>query len=138
MTFKISVAARNAAVAAITALIDGGGGAGKILFFWGTEPTNLTDADQTGTGNPLATITFSATSFGSPTNGTASANGVPLSDTNANGTDTVSHFRIKDFANTVIAQGSCGQGSGDISFDNTSIVATGTVTLNSLSITQPQ
>jgi len=137
MVFKISTAARNAAVTAICNLIDGGAGAGRIEFFQGTEPTNPAAADATG-DNPIATITFQDPAFGSPTTGTASAAGVPLSDTSAEFTATVTHFRIKDSNNAVICQGTCGQGSGDISFDNTSIVATGTVTLNSLSVTQPE
>jgi hypothetical protein len=58
----------------------------------------------------------------------------------ASGTGTAAHFRIfnstatKD-GTTCIMQGSVGQGTGDLSLDNTSIVSSQTITINTFSLT---
>lgn len=133
MAFRLSTASRNAGANAVGNLIDAGGGAGKILIRTGSQPTNVGDAD---TGTLLATLTFSSTAFGSASTGVKTANSI-TSDTNAAASGTAGHFRIKDNANAIMSDGTCGLGSGDLSFDNNVIVAGGTVAISSFTMTQP-
>lgn len=130
---KISDLARNAAVNAVTALIDAGSPPGHLYIRTGSAPTNTTDSDS---GTLLATLALSSTSFGAASSGTATANSI-TSDTNAANTGTAGHFRIKNAAGTTIIQGSCGTSGADINFDSVSIVAGGTVAISSLTLTQP-
>lgn len=133
MAFRLSTAARNAACNAIVDLIDGGSGAGTIAIRTSTQPTNVGDADN---GTLLGTLTFSDPAFGNSATGTATASSI-TSDTNADTSGTAGHFRIKDSDGNIIADGTCGQGSGDLSFDNNVIVAGGTIAISSLTVTVP-
>ncbi len=133
MAFRLGTAARNAGVNAAINLVDAGGGPGFIQIRTSTQPTNVGDAD---TGTLLATLPLSATAFGAASTGTKTANTI-TSDTNADASGTATQFRMKDFSNVVIADGTCGLGSGDLSFDNNVIVAGGTVAITSFSISQP-
>ena len=131
MAFRLSTAARNAACDAIVDLLDPSG-PGTIRIRTGTQPTNVGDAD---TGTLLGTLTFSATAFGSSSTGTATASSI-TSDTSADNSGTAGHFRL--YANSgVIADGTCGQGSGDLSFDNNVIVAGGVIAISSFTVTVP-
>jgi hypothetical protein len=57
-------------------------------------------------------------------------------DTSADDTGVAAHFRIFDTPGTTChMQGSVGQGSGDLSLDNTSIVATQSVTITAFTLT---
>ena len=133
MTYRLSTDARNKACDAIVDDIDTGGGAGKILIRTGAQPTNVGDAD---TGTLLGTLTFSATAFGAASTGVATAAAI-TSDTSADASGTAGHFRIKDFADNIHSDGTCGLGSGDLSFDNNVIVAGGVIAITSLTITVP-
>jgi hypothetical protein len=139
MTVMIGVAARNAACDAIVDLVDGGSGAGHLFVRSGSAPATPATGDS---GTELADITLQDPAFDIAGSGGGNADGetillgVPLSDTNAVG-GTAGHFRIKDSNSVVILQGSCGQGSGDLSFDNATIVTGGTVTVTSLTVTVP-
>lgn len=133
MAFRLSTSARNAACDAVVDLIDGGAGAGTIAIRTGSQPTNVGDAD---TGTLLGTLTFSDPAFGAASTGTATASSI-TSDTNADASGTAGHFRIKDSSPAIIADGTCGQGSGDLSFDNNVIVAGGTIAISSFTVTQP-
>lgn len=115
-------------------LIDAGGGAGYIQVRTGAQPANCEAAN---TGTLLGTLPMSATAFGASSGGTATANAI-TSDTNADNSGTAGHFRIFDFANVCILQGDCGQGSGTMNFDNSSIVAGGTIAISSMTYTTPQ
>jgi hypothetical protein len=131
--FKISTAARNAACDAIVDLIDGGAAAGTLAIRTGSPPTNVADADS---GTLLGTLTFSDPAFGAASSGTATASAI-TSDTNADASGTAGHFRIKDSDGNIHSDGTCGQGSGDLSFDNNVIVAGGTIAISSMTVTQP-
>lgn len=135
MAFKISSAARNAMVDSLTALFNAGG-AGYIQVRTGSPPTAPADAD---TGTLLATLTFSATSFGAGVAGVATANAI-TSDTSIDASGTAGHFRIKNNAGTCVAQGTVtatGNG-GDMTFDSIAFVAGGTAAITSFTITQPE
>ncbi len=130
---KISTLSCNAAVNAVSALIDAGSPPGHLYFRTGSAPTNTTDADS---GTLLATLTFSNTSFGAASAGTATAAAI-TSETNAPASGTAQHFRIKNAANTTIMQGTVGTSASDIVLDSTSIISGGTVAMTSLTLSQP-
>lgn len=130
---KISDNARNAAVNAVAALIDGGSAYGNIYIRTGAAPTNTTDTDS---GTLLATLPMSDPAFGSAVGGTATANAI-TSDTNIAATGTAGHFRAKDSNGVTVLQGSCGTTGADINFDSVSFIAGGTCAITSLTLTQP-
>lgn len=133
MAFRISTAGRNALVDALTALINAGTPPGLLRVRTGAQPTNVGDAEA---GTLLGTCTFSNTSFGAGSTGTATANTI-TSDTSADASGTAGHFRILNAAATAIADGTCGQGTGDLSFDNSVIVSGGIIAITSFTITVP-
>ena len=134
LNFKISTAARNAACDAIVDLIDAGG-AGTLAIRTGAPPTNPSDAHS---GPLLGTLTFSATAFGSASSGVATAAAI-TSDTNADASGDAGHFRVKSGAGNVIFQGTAGEAADttDMTFDEKSIVATGTIACSSFTVTVP-
>lgn len=132
MTYRLSTAARNSACDGLVDLIDAGG-AGTIRIRTSTQPTNVGDAD---TGTLLGTCTFNATAFGAAASGASTANAI-VSDTNADASGTAGHFRIYTGAGNIHSDGTCGQGSGDLSFDNNVIVAGGTIAISSAQVTVP-
>lgn len=136
--FKISTGARNAAVDAITAIINGGTGAGTLAIRTGTPPTNVSDASS---GTLLGTLTFSGTSFGSAATGTATANSI-TSDTNADASGDAGYFRIYPGAaadTAAVCQGTAGNSGDtpDLTFDNKSIVAGGTIAVTAFTLAVP-
>ena len=132
---KISTSARNAAANAIAALVDGGASAGYIEIRTGAPPTNPGDADS---GTLLATCPMSDPAFGSASFGVATANSI-TSDSAADASGTAGHFRVKDSNGNVIFQGTAGETADtpNMVFDDSAIVAGGTVAISSLTITQP-
>jgi hypothetical protein len=133
MSYRLSTDTRNKACDAIVDDIDAGSGAGTIAIRTGSQPTNVGDAD---TGTLLGTLTFSDPAFGSSSTGTATASAI-TSDTNADNSGTAGHFRIKDSDSNIHSDGTCGQGTGDLSFDNNVIVAGGTIAITSMTVTVP-
>jgi hypothetical protein len=133
MAFRLSTDTRNKACDAVVDDIDAGAGAGTIAIRTGAQPTNVDDADS---GTLLGTLTFSDPAFGAASSGTATASAI-TSDTNADASGTAGHFRIKDSNANIVADGTCGQGSGDLSFNNSAIVITGTISITSFTVTVP-
>ena len=133
MAFRLSTDTRNKACDAIVDDIDAGSGAGTIAIRTGSQPSNVGDSDS---GTLLGTLTFSDPAFGSASTGTATASSI-TSDTNADASGTAGHFRIKDSDANIHSDGTCGLGSGDLSFDNNVIVAGGTIAISSMTVTQP-
>jgi hypothetical protein len=132
VAYRLSTAARNASNDALVDFIDTGG-AGTIRIRTGAQPTNVGDAD---TGTLLGTLTFSATAFGASSSGSATASAI-TSDTNADASGTAGHFRIYNGSAAIHSDGTCGQGSGDLSFDNSVIVAGGTIAISSFVVATP-
>jgi hypothetical protein len=133
MALRLSTDTRNKACDAIVDDVDAGSGAGTIQIRTGSQPTNVADAAQ---GTLLATLTFSDPAFGAASTGVATASAI-TSDTNADASGTAGHFRILDSDGNIVADGTCGQGTGDLSFDNSVIVAGGTVAISSMTLTMP-
>lgn len=133
MATRLSTAARNAACNGVVDLLDAGSGAGYIQIRDNTQPTNVGDADN---GNLLGTCPFSDPAFGNAATGVATA-GAITSDTSADASGTAGHFRAKDSDNNIIFDGTCGQGSGDMNFDNNVIVAGGVIAISDMTFTVP-
>lgn len=130
MSYRLSTRARNLGADAIFDDLN----TGKVRIRTGAQPTNVGDAD---TGTLLATLTLNATAFGAASTGSKTANAV-TSDTNAAASGTAGHARLYRSDNTTIhSDCTCGQGTGDLSFDNASVVAGGTVAISSLTGSMP-
>jgi hypothetical protein len=133
LAMRLATSARNGACNGIVDLLDAGSGAATLAIRTGSQPTNVGDAD---TGTLLATLTFSDPAFGNASSGTAAA-GTITSDTNVDASGTAGHFRAKDSDANIVFDGTCGQGSGDLSWDNTTFVAGGTAAVSSFEVTVP-
>lgn len=124
----------------ITALVDASG-AGVLVIYAGTQPTNCSDADTSAT--KLGEMALNATSFGAASDQTTYAQialaGVPKSETDADTGGTATFFRVYSstdgtYANkiTCYVQGNIttiADGTGDMQLDSTSIAAGGTITV---------
>ena len=105
----------------------------RLIIFSGSVNSNCAAADPSGSlvNMALPSDWMNAASGGSKTLlGTWSAT--------ATVAGTAASFRVKDSsASAVHMQGTVGQGSGDLSLDNTNIAVGQTVTVTSFSLTAP-
>jgi len=86
----------------------------KLLFYTGSQPANCATA---ASGTLLATLTLPALEESAASSGGATIAATWTGTASAAGT--AGYFRIMDATNTTChMQGSVGQGSGDMSFDN--------------------
>jgi hypothetical protein len=132
MAYRLGTTARSAACDAIVDGIDAGG-TGTIMIRTTGQPTNVSDSPG---GVLLGTCTFSATAFGAASTGVATAAAI-TSDTSADASGTAGHFVIRTGGAANHSDGTCGQGSGDLSFDNNVIVLGGTIAISSMTVTVP-
>ena len=95
------------------------------------------DADTAASGTLLASITLPATAFGASSAGAVAKAGT-WQDASADASGTTTWFRMRDSGDTYRMDGSCGQGAGDLSFDDASIVAGGVVTVTAFTVTMPE
>lgn len=134
---RISTAAAQAALDAITLLLDSGG---YIEFRTGSPPATCETADS---GTLIATLNLSTDSFPAASDGTnkatASANTI-TSDTNADATGTIGHFRAKTSGAAVVIQGdvTVTSGGGDIELSTVSVDAGDTVALSTWTLNIPE
>lgn len=133
MSLRLGTTARNNACNGIVDTLDQGSGAATIQVRTGSQPTNVGD---TPTGTLLGTLTASDPAFGNASTGVATASAI-TSDTNADASGTAGYHVWKDSDGNNIMDGTCGQGSGDLSFDNSTIVAGGTIAISSYTVTVP-
>jgi hypothetical protein len=133
MAFRLATDTRNKSCDAIVDDIDAGAGAGFITIRTLAQPTNVGDSEN---GTLLGTLTFSDPAFGAAATGVATASAI-TSDTSADASGTAAHFRIFDSTPAIHSDGTCGQGSGDLSFDNNVIVLGGTIAISAMTITVP-
>lgn len=108
------------------------GGSSEI---WTGAQTGSVGGSEAG-NTLLGTLVFNATAFGVPSNGVVTAASI-TADTNADATGTAGHAVHKTSGAAVHSDASCGQGSGDYNFDNSSIVAGGTIAAASAQLTAP-
>jgi len=132
MAIQMNVLTRNAGLDAIETT---NGTSCALEIRTGAQPANCAAA---GTGSVLVTINLPTDWMAAAANGSKAIVGT-WQDASADATGTAAHFRVynsqatKDNT-TCYMQGSVGQGSGDMSLDNTAIVATQQVTINTFSI----
>jgi hypothetical protein len=130
MALQYSDTYRNALLDAFETSV---GTAAKLQLRTGTQPATCATADS---GTLIAELTLPSdwmndASTGSKTKlgtwtGTASDGGTPA------------HFRVKNNAGSVThMQGTVGQGSGDLSLDNTTITNGQTITISTFTLTAP-
>jgi len=107
---------------------------GSLRIYSGTAPAN---ADTALSGNTLlAQLTMAGTAFGAASNGVATA-GTITADSSADATGTATFFRVLESdGTTVVFQGTVGTSGAELNLSSTSIVATGTVSVTSLTYTQ--
>ena len=133
MAWELSTAARNAALAGVTGLIDAGTGPGVIEVRTGTKP----GVGNAATGTLLATITLVDPSFAAPSAGPAAlADPGPVG---APGTGTAGHARVKDSPGAVVMDGvvTATGGGGDITLASTAVSAGQTVDVTGGSLLMP-
>lgn len=129
MASVLSIAARNATVVAISALVDVGDH-GQIQIRSGTQPAS---PDVTATGTLLATLDYPATSYGTPTSGVATA-GTIVSDTSTV-VGTATWARHIDGAGLAVFDCPVGLTGTGILFDSVTFITGGTAAITTLTIT---
>ena len=129
MAIQLSVAARNGRLDAFETEL----GASPVLKIrTGAQPADCATADS---GTVLATLSLPADAFAAAGSGAKAKSGT-WQDTVADASGTAAHFRLyKTDGTTCVMQGSVGQGSGDLSLDNVTIVAGQQVTINTFTVT---
>ena len=130
---RLTNAAASAAADAVVDRLDTGG-AGTIKIYSGTIPTNADTA--VGAQVLLATLTFSATAFGAASNGVATASAI-TSDSSADATGTAAWARLASGAGTTQMDVTVGTAGDDINFNTVAFVTGATVSITSLTYTQP-
>ncbi len=127
---NISQVASTAMLNALTALANGG----TLKIYTGPKPTNPDTALSSQT--LLATFTFAATAFGSPSLGSgveSAAASFAASTVTAAATGTAAFARVtKSDGTTVVADLTVGTSGADINLNSTAITSGGNVTLTSL------
>jgi len=116
----LETVARNAAVDGVVDLLD----SGDIRF-------------ETSGDNEVATCDFGATAFGAAASGTATANAIS-DDSSATG-GTIEHASLRQSDTTKVMECTCTAtgGGGDIELTSLVIGAGDTVSVTSLTVTQP-
>jgi len=138
--FKISTPARNAACNALVDRLDNG----TIAIRTGTPPANVSDASS---GTLLGTLGFGSPAFddagsaGGNPDGQAAANAIS-SDADADASGDAGYFRCyPNGAGDTAAdwQGTAGEAADtpDMTFDNKTIVAGGTIAVSSFVLSVP-
>ena len=128
MALAYSSTARNNRLDEITALIDGGSGAGKLRIYNGTRPsTGLTAT--TLLAECLFTDPAAPAASGGVLTMSAIADGTGLADFDA------TWFRVVDSDNVFVMDGNVGTISSDLNLNTISIVTGINVVINSFVIT---
>ncbi|WP_066360271.1 hypothetical protein [Herbidospora mongoliensis] len=125
MPIRINTAARNAGLAAILALIDGGSGAGVLRIYSGSQPATPATSPS---GTKLAEITLSDPAFGSPNTGSADIDITPALDVDGLATAAAGWCRFCDSTEAAAT------GLGVIDGEVTLTGGGGLITLNTLAI----
>lgn len=132
MALQLSVAARNARLDAIETAV----GVSAILRIrTGAQPASCATADS---GTVLATFNLASDWASAAASGAKSLNGLPVTDSSADGTGTAGHFRLyASDGTTCHLQGSVTAtgGGGDLTLDNTSIASSQQVSITGFTLT---
>lgn len=136
MAFRLATQTQDRACNNLVTTIDQGttNATGRILIYTGSQPATPQTA---ATGTLLVTINFNNPAFGSSSSGTATmVTSTAVSATVAN-SGTAGWFRVTDRNGGAVFDGSCGTSGADMNWDNTSFVAGGTATVNSMTVSVP-
>jgi hypothetical protein len=129
MSIQFSTAVRNARLAAVFATI---GASAKLLLYTGAPPANCAASE---TGALLATLTLPAVEENAASGGSETEASGPWTGT-ASAAGTAGHFRIMDPTGaTCHVQGTAGQSSGDLAFDNPSFAVGQNIQITSFTLT---
>ena len=131
MALQYSVTVRNAKLDAVETAI---GTSAVLKIRSGSAPSDCAQADS---GTVLATITLPSDWMAAASSGSKAKSGT-WQDTSADATGTAGHFRLyASDGTTCHAQGTVTAtgGGGDMTLDNTSIVAGQSVTITSFGLT---
>jgi len=130
MAIQTSDAVAHARLDAVETTI----GASAILYIrTGAQPANCAAADS---GTLLATINLPSDYMAAAASRAKAKAGTWQANASAAGT--AAHFRIKDSGGTTChMQGSVGQGSGDLSLDNTVLANGQQVTVTGFTLNEP-
>jgi hypothetical protein len=141
MTLRVSTAARNAGVNAITALVDGGSGAGVLRIYSGSQPAG---PGTSPSGTLLAAFTLSDPAFAAASSGSAALDVTPAVATTGLAAGTATWFRLVDSTEAAgtglgVVDGSVTAtgGGGDLTLSTTTVSVGLDVEITSLSITLP-
>ncbi len=129
MAVTHSTAARDAATDAVVDLIDGGVGAGKLVF-------RISPSSVGTPGTAAATLTMSDPAFGNSSSGTATASAI-TSDTNAAGNGSaVAYATLQTSADTIVIHCQVAAAASDINMSGGLTIGAGdTVSCSSLTYT---
>lgn len=128
--FKLSNAAANAEIDALTALLNNG----YLRIYDGTQAATVDTA--IGAQVLLAELRFGATAFGAGSDGVATANAI-TQDSSANATGTAAWFRaLSSDGTTARCDGSVGTSGCDLNLNTVAIQSGAAVSVTSMTITQ--
>lgn len=129
MAIQLSTSVRNARLDAIETTIST---SAILKIRTGAQPADCATADS---GTVLATLNLPSDWMAAAASGSKAKAGT-WQDTSADAAGTAAHFRLyASDGTTCHIQGSVGQGSGDLSLDNTNIAAGQQVTINTFTLT---
>lgn len=129
MAIQLSVAVRNARLDSVESTT---GTSALLTLRTGAQPADCATANS---GTVISTINCPSDWMAAASGGTKAKSGT-WTDSSADATGTPAHFRLHDSGGTVChMQGSVGQGSGDLSLDNTTVVAGQAITINTFTLT---
>ncbi len=128
MAVQLAVLTRNAKLDAIETEV---GTSPTLEIRTGSPPADCAAADS---GSVLATISLPSDWMAAASGGTKAKSGTWSVAASAGGV--AGHFRIKASGGACKLQGTCGQGSGDLSLDNTNIANGQTVTVTTFTLTE--
>jgi hypothetical protein len=123
MTIQYGTTLRNAFANQIEATV---GASPKLQLRTGAPPANCAAADS---GTLLAELTLPADFLTAASGGAVGKNGTWSGTVSTGGTP--GHYRLKDSSGaTCHEQGTVGQGTGDLSLNNTTLVASDPITID--------
>lgn len=130
MALQFSTTYRNALLDAFETTV---GTSAKLNLRSGAQPADCAAADS---GTLISTLSLDSDWMAAAAAGSKAKAGT-WSGTASTGA-IAGHFRLKDSANTTThMQGSVGEGSGDLSLDNTDINAGQTITITTFTLSAP-
>lgn len=132
---RLANSTQQAAGDAVVDLIDGGGAAGTIKIYDGTQPADANTAVSTQT--LLGTLTFTYPAFGATnTSGVATASPI-TDDTSADATGTATWARVLDSTGATIFDCDVNTAGATINLNSVSITSGGTISITSFTMTHP-